>query len=398
MPWNPFGQKENKAPTVAEQKKAAQRAPMGTGQSLPPKSTGNGVKRPAMGQAPAVNRVPLRKPPSNASARPASAALPAPSNTPLSSAQPKQPVRLPQGMQKGRAEAPRKEQGTVYPLPAKQLEKQNSAERPQTKLSPPSPQNVRPLPPKRAMEQQGQRLNAGRAVPLNHAQNAPKAPKPPKAPKSPRGPIITAEGVRQTLYVLLMSILIYSLVCGATVGIFYAVNNVHFNFGYDVTVELDKSQKKNEKYEMDSASVFRSDSNQPYISLSRLAPSLGLSCVGNEQRIRFYKTDDLSCYVSLEHNSRQAIINGESIRLSDPIVIAGNTAYVPIGLFNYYASGVHIEYDYSKRQMKVVYEINQALSTPKRKVLQEFLFSVCAPAGIAELTEEEWFEYVGSRA
>ena len=384
MAWNNFfSKKENSKQSTAPKAQA----PAERRQTMPAKRPENGMKQqPVPNGRPTVqppgtanNRVPLRKPTVGGKNR--SLAVPAPQKNNL------QPVE--------KAKQPVREMPPQRPVVPSQNTKPTNVPRPHpSQNGRPVPQN-RPIP---AKVQPSQVAGPPKQALPNREQTAGNPPlKAPKPPKPPRGPLVTAEGIRQTLYVLVMSILFYALACGLAVGIFYAVNRIHFNFGYDVMVELDKSQKKNEKYEMDSDRVFRYDSAQPYISLTKLASSLELSCVGDDQHIRFYKTSDLSCYVSLSHNSKQAIINGESVWLSSPVVIASDGVYVPIGLFNYYANGVHIDYDYQKRTMKVVYEVNDALSTPKRKVLEEFKFSVSAPTGIAELTEEEWFEYVGSR-
>ena len=67
--------------------------------------------------------------------------------------------------------------------------------------------------------------------------------------------------------------------------------------------------------------------------------------------------------------------------------------YLPIDFFENYTSSITVNYDGSSHTMNVVYEINEELSTPKRKVLEEFRFVVTAPTGLQEMTEEERNEF-----
>ena len=167
--------------------------------------------------------------------------------------------------------------------------------------------------------------------------------------------------------------------------------------GYDVTVELDTGAQKKDKYSVDNDLAFPANEKEAYISLTKLADSLELSSVGDGNEIKFYKTNDLRSYVSMRHGERDIIINEEHVKLTSPVYIYGRSVYVPISFFAYYTNGLQVYYDRSTRIMSVLYEINEELSTPNRKVLEEFTFSVSRAEGIEELTEEEWFEYVGNR-
>ncbi|MBE6672377.1 MAG: hypothetical protein E7599_02515 [Ruminococcaceae bacterium] len=213
--------------------------------------------------------------------------------------------------------------------------------------------------------------------------------------KAPSGPVITVEGLKQLGFVLIAAILLSFLLLSMLNGILYAINHLSFEFGYDVTVKLENGNDKPQKYICDNDSVFRDRSGEAYISLTRLSNSLSLSTVGNGERVKFYKTNALNNYVSLEHGSRHVIINGESICLSSPIYISGSQVYVPISFFERYTSSIIVNYNSKNHVMTVEYEINEALSTPKRKVLEEFRFVVCAPVGVVEMTEEERNEYAG---
>jgi hypothetical protein len=95
----------------------------------------------------------------------------------------------------------------------------------------------------------------------------------------------------------------------------------------------------------------------------------------------------------MEHGSRHVIINGESICLTSAVYISGSQVYVPISFFERYTSSVIVNYDKKSHTMSVIYEINEELSTPKRKVLEEFRFVVSEPQGLTEMTEEERNEY-----
>ncbi len=234
------------------------------------------------------------------------------------------------------------------------------------------------------------------AHPPVKAPNALRPSKPPKPPKEPRGRLITAEGVSAFLFVMTVSILIYAIVCGAAYGIFYGMNHFRFEWSSDITVKLDDSTKRPPQYTTSEKLVFRNGDKEAYIAMSRLTQSLGLSSVGDSTQMKFYKTSDLENSVVFTNKSNEAIVNGVTVRLPAPVYISGATAYVPIAFFNYYTSGVTLSYDSEHMEMTVLYTVNEELSTPKRKVLEEFKFAVNTPSGLEEMTEEEWFEYVGS--
>ena len=216
-----------------------------------------------------------------------------------------------------------------------------------------------------------------------------------KKPKLPRGPLITAEGVKHGAFVLVASILLATLLLCLMNFTLYALNHFDFEFGYDVTVKLEDGADKTVKFVYDKESVFRMKGKEAYISLSKLADSLSLSTVGNGEKVKFYKTNDLNNYVSLEDDSRHVIINGESICLSSPVHISGSQVFVPISFFERYTSSIIVKYDDGSHTMTVEYAINEELSTPKRKVLEEFRFVVTSPVGLEEMTEEERNEYAG---
>ena len=212
------------------------------------------------------------------------------------------------------------------------------------------------------------------------------------------GPVLTKEEVKNLLLALLASVLLCAVILGLLYGIVYAVSHIRFDFGYDIKVVLDDGSEKPSSYETDSDAVFRDPGGQPYISLTRLADSLGLSSVGDGNKIRFYMTTDRSQYVSMTHGSPYAEMNGEKIALSSPVYITDGATYVPISFFEYYTEGVMVYYDPSNETMTVEYKINEELSTPKRKVLEDFVLLVKTPVYLEEMTEEEWFEYVGNRS
>lgn len=236
--------------------------------------------------------------------------------------------------------------------------------------------------------------------PANEAKKAPaaKMPTKEKPPKAPRGPLITAEGVSQFLFVVMVSLIIYAVLCGIAYGIFYGIHHFHWSWNYDITVKLDDSSNKPSTYSTSKNAVFRGEDNEPYIAVSRLANSLGLSAVGDADSIRFYKTGDVNGYAVFTDQSKEVNVNGVVIRLCSPVYIVGGIAYVPISFFNCYTSGITISYDTDERMMTVLYTVDEALSTPKRKVLKEFTFCVTSPEALDELTEKEWFEYVGNQS
>ena len=215
--------------------------------------------------------------------------------------------------------------------------------------------------------------------------------------KEPRGPLVTAEGVSQFLFVVLVSLFFYLMICGVVYGAFYCATHVRFNWNYDVTVKLDDSSKKPPKYTTSRDIVFKDESEIPYISMAKLALSLDLSSMGDAKQIKFYKTNDLENYVVFTHRSKEVVINGVTVTLGSKVYISGGTAIVPIEFFNYYTTGVRISYEESERLMTVLYTIDEELSTPQRKVLKEFCFASNIPQPLEEMTGEEWFEYVGSQ-
>ena len=234
------------------------------------------------------------------------------------------------------------------------------------------------------------------AAPAQKVQPSPAGVKkqPAPTPKKPRGPIITAEGVRAFFFVLLVSFVLYALVCVVSFGVFYAIHNVRFDWNHEITVKLDKGVPRTEKYVTNEKVVFRDPSGEAYVNLTKIADSLSLSSIGGGNQIKFYKTNDLDSYIVFTSGSKETVINGEQIRLSSPVYISQNSVYVPIGLFCYYTSGISVSYDAGERIMTITYEIDEELSTPKRKVLKDFEFIVHAPQSIPEMTEKEWFEYV----
>lgn len=227
----------------------------------------------------------------------------------------------------------------------------------------------------------------------NETASKPSGQTPSKNTNIPNKSVVTAEAVRYLTFVLIASLLLAGILLCLMNGILYAVNHFDFEFGYDVTVKLEDGTENAPMYECDKDTVFREKGKEAYISLSKLAQSLNLSTVGNNERVKFYKTNDLNNYIVVEDGSRHVVINGEGVCLTSPVYITGSNVYVPITFFERYTSSVTIQYNGKSHMMTVFYAINEELSTPKRKVLEEFRFVVSSPTGLVEMTEEERNEY-----
>lgn len=232
-----------------------------------------------------------------------------------------------------------------------------------------------------------------RTAPMRQGVEGNKAKAPVKKEKKARGPLITKKDVKYGSIVLIAAILLAFLMLCMINGIMYAIHHVEIDFGYDVTVRLENGASKPPKFECDKDNVFREGGKEPYISITKLADHLSLSTIGNGSKVKFYKMDELTNYVAFEDGSCHVVMNGEKINLSSPVHIRGTQVYVPISFFERYTTSVAVSYFADSHTMSVDFEINEELSTPKRKVLEEFRFVVTTPSGLTEMTEEERNEY-----
>jgi len=326
-------------------------------------------------------------------------APPVPNRTPVRTPPPRRPIppavtanQKPKG-------------GTIYPPVGASLPGSNRAQAPsggrpvQSGASSPraaAPGTTRPMPAPGGSHMH-RPPNAPSSLGSKAGRDKPQVPPTPVKQPKVKGPLITAEGCRQFAFIFLMAILIYAVISGVACGIFYGVVHTHVDWNYDITVEIDIGEPKNKTYTLTRNNVFLNEVH-PYINLTEIAMSLELSSVGSDDQIKFYKTDTAGSYALFTNNSEYVTINGEEIKLPGPVYIKGGKTFIPIHFFNYYTNGLKISYDAESRVMKIIYVINEALSTPKRKVYEEFSFAVRLPQNIDELTEEDWFEYVGNFA
>ena len=244
--------------------------------------------------------------------------------------------------------------------------------------------------PNELQNKQQQARKNSRSLPTGAPKALPPASKQQK--NVPKGPLLTATEAKQLLMIIVVSLLLAFTLLSLIYGVFWTVNNLHFDWNYDITVTMDDSSGKITKYTTNKNTVLRNGEDEPYICISKLAEKLDLSSVGDGSSIKFYKANDLNSFVTFENGSNKIIINGEIVSMSAPAYIRSGMAYVPISFFDYYTSGVSIDYDSESRVMSVVFSVNEELSTPKRKVLDEFCLLVRAPESIEELTSQDWYE------
>lgn len=88
-----------------------------------------------------------------------------------------------------------------------------------------------------------------------------------------------------------------------------------------------------------------------YVPYSTLAPSCGFGVAGDGEQITLYLPDAGGSTGSILCNRDSSLIeiNGNSVRLSSPVLFEGDDYLLPVSLFESYLSGLDITYDDEKQ-------------------------------------------------
>ena len=100
-----------------------------------------------------------------------------------------------------------------------------------------------------------------------------------------------------------------------------------------------------------------------YLKFSDLSVYCDLGVAGDGDKVTFFlpgKEDEVVCY----RNSSLVQINGNTARISDPVLFEGNDYLLPVSLFEHYLGGFEITYDEDKLLCVVVIPDNPVF-TPR---------------------------------
>ena len=101
-----------------------------------------------------------------------------------------------------------------------------------------------------------------------------------------------------------------------------------------------------------------------YVPYSVLAPYCAFGVAGDSERVTLYLPDAGGSTGSIlcNRNSSLVEINGNSVRLSSPILFEGDDYLLPVSLFENYLSGLNIDYDEEKQLCTLTMPVVPAFS------------------------------------
>ncbi len=116
---------------------------------------------------------------------------------------------------------------------------------------------------------------------------------------------------------------------------------------YALQVVEEDSNEKKVSYSVAQAN----NSYGLYLRYSDIAPLCGFGIAGDEEQVTMYLPtegmvgNDKREYVTLNRNSSLIYVNGNSVRLSAPVLFEGDDYLLPVSLFEGYVHGLTVDYD-----------------------------------------------------
>ncbi len=197
-----------------------------------------------------------------------------------------------------------------------------------------------------------------------------------------------AQGRRRLLFGALISVLVLQILCGLfSVGLYvYTGNNFRFS-GTDLYFREGKSY---EVHGMSAKQAYGADGT-PMFNMTALAGWLELETVSDRNYV-YYTLKDGSRIVLMK-DSRTAVLNGESINLSQAVVFSGKQVYAPVELIGDYTSGLFVSYSEKEKRVTLQRCPDPVLSTQRNPIYLELTLTVCgierAPLPVLIVNEEQ---------
>ena len=112
------------------------------------------------------------------------------------------------------------------------------------------------------------------------------------------------------------------------------------------------------------------------MNMTALAAWLEIETVSDRKMI-YYTLHDGSRMVLMQ-NSRNAVINGAQITLSEKVIVSGGQVYAPLELLSDYTDGLCINYSEKEDRLTFRRYIDPELHTERNPVYKELTLTVCA--------------------
>ncbi len=175
------------------------------------------------------------------------------------------------------------------------------------------------------------------------------------SPKKPARRLTPGErrGAQKLLAVLVVAVLLYLLLMMIIAFLvwysFETPAESEALYSLQIVTAVDK--KRIASYSVEQAN----NSYGLYLHYADLAPLCGFGVAGDEEQVTLFlpgdglTTDSIVC----NRNSSLIQVNGNSVRLSSPILFSGDDYLLPVSLFETYLSGLEITYDDEKQTCTV---------------------------------------------
>ena len=125
-----------------------------------------------------------------------------------------------------------------------------------------------------------------------------------------------------------------------------------------------------------SARYAYGENGAPRVNMTALAAWLEIETVSDRKMI-YYTLHDGSRMVLMQ-NSRNAVINGAQITLSEKVIVSGGQVYAPLELLSDYTDGLCINYSEKEDRLTFRRYIDPELHTERNPVYKELTLTVCA--------------------
>ncbi len=134
-----------------------------------------------------------------------------------------------------------------------------------------------------------------------------------------------------------------------------------------------------------------------YLRYSDLAPLCGFGIAGDEEQVTMYLPaegavgNDKREYVTLNRNSSLIYVNGNSVRLSAPVLFEGEDYLLPVSLFEGYVYGLTVKYDEEEKLcvITVPEKLNFTLKMHKPEEAEQCDLTLLPQTDVSGNTSEE---------
>lgn len=129
-----------------------------------------------------------------------------------------------------------------------------------------------------------------------------------------------------------------------------------------------------------------------YINITEIALLCEFTTTGDLNEIRLISKNESNDNVKLVPGSPVVVVNGNSIRLSAPVLQSGEAIYVPYEFFTGYVTGISVTYDTEKNKVTIVRELvgmtEAKLNKPSEPIYADICFTLKYPTVTDSIPED----------